>query len=39
MQERARQLLLPFDFQDRELIEQALPDSASRFRSAARDAI
>jgi excinuclease ABC subunit C len=27
MQERARQLLLPFDFADRELIEQALPDS------------
>jgi excinuclease ABC subunit C len=27
MQERARQLLLPFDFPDRELIEQALPDS------------
>jgi len=27
MQEKARQLLLPFDFPDRELIEQALPDS------------
>jgi excinuclease ABC subunit C len=27
MQERARQLLLPFDFPDRELIEQALPES------------
>src|SRR3954471_12966765 len=27
MQERARQLLLPFDFPDRELIEQALPDT------------
>jgi len=27
MQERARQVLLPFDFPDRELIEQALPDS------------
>jgi len=27
MQERARQLLIPFDFPDRELIEQALPDS------------
>ena len=27
MQERARQLLLPFDFPDRELIEQALPDA------------
>ena len=26
MQEKARQLLLPFDFQDRELVEQALPD-------------
>lgn len=27
MQEKARQLLLPFDFPDRELIEQTLPDS------------
>jgi excinuclease ABC subunit C len=27
MQERARQLLLPFDFPDRELIEQSLPDA------------
>ncbi len=27
MQERARQLLLPFDFPDRELIEQTLPDT------------
>lgn len=27
MQERARDVLLPFDFPDRELIEQALPDS------------
>jgi len=27
MQGKARQLLLPFDFPDRELIEQALPDS------------
>src|SRR5213075_1134200 len=27
MQERARQVLLPFDFSDRELIEQSLPDS------------
>src|SRR3954467_11282920 len=27
MQERARQVLLPFDFPDRELIEQTLPDS------------
>lgn len=27
MQEKARQLLLPFDFSDRELIEQTLPDS------------
>jgi excinuclease ABC subunit C len=26
MQERARQLLLPFDFPDRELLEQSLPD-------------
>lgn len=27
MQERARQLLLPFDFPDRELLEQAVPDT------------
>ena len=27
MREKARQVLLPFDFPDRELIEQALPDS------------
>ncbi|HET7614874.1 MAG TPA: excinuclease ABC subunit UvrC [Gemmatimonadaceae bacterium] len=27
MQEKARDLLLPFDFQDRELVEQALPES------------
>jgi excinuclease ABC subunit C len=27
MQERARQVLLPFDFPDRELIEQAMPDT------------
>ncbi|MEX2109956.1 MAG: excinuclease ABC subunit UvrC [Gemmatimonadaceae bacterium] len=27
MQERARQVLLPFDFPDRELLEQALPDT------------
>jgi excinuclease ABC subunit C len=27
MQERARQLLLPFDFPDRELLEQALPET------------
>jgi len=27
MQERARQLLLPFDFPDRTLVEQALPDT------------
>jgi len=27
MQERARQLLLPFDFPDRELVEQAMPDT------------
>jgi excinuclease ABC subunit C len=27
MQEKARDLLLPFDFPDRELIEQSLPDS------------
>ena len=26
MQERARELLLPFDFQDRELLEQSVPD-------------
>ena len=37
MQERARQLLLPFDFPDRELIEQALPDSRIQsFHSAGR---
>jgi excinuclease ABC subunit C len=27
MQERSRQLLLPFDFPDRELLEQSLPDA------------
>jgi len=27
MRERARQLLLPFDFPDRDLVEQALPDT------------
>src|ERR1700682_688531 len=30
MQEKARQLLLPFDFPDRELIEQALPEEPQR---------
>mgnify|MGYP000604346103 CR=1 FL=1 len=27
MQERARELLLPFDFEDRELLEQSVPDA------------
>ena len=41
MQERARQLLLPFDFPDRELIEQALPDSRIQIplRGPRRDLI
>src|SRR3954452_4490401 len=41
MQERARQLLLPFDFQDRELIEQTLPDSRIQIpqRGPRRDLI
>src|SRR3954469_1958681 len=41
MQERARQLLLPFDFQDRELIEQTLPDTRIQIpqRGPRRDLI
>jgi excinuclease ABC subunit C len=41
MQEKARQLLLPFDFPDRELIEQALPDSKIQIpqRGPRRDLI
>jgi len=41
MQERARQLLLPFDFPDRELIEQTLPDSRIQIpqRGPRRDLI
>jgi excinuclease ABC subunit C len=41
MQEKARQLLLPFDFPDRELIEQALPDSRIQIpqRGPRRDLI
>ena len=41
MQEKARHLLLPFDFQDRELIEQALPDSRIQIpqRGPRRDLI
>src|SRR3954462_1516913 len=41
MQEKARQVLLPFDFQDRELIEQALPDTRIQIpqRGARRDLI
>ncbi len=41
MQERARQLLLPFDFPDRELIEQALPESRIQIpqRGPRRDLI
>lgn len=41
MQERARELLLPFDFPDRELIEQALPDSRIQIpqRGPRRDLI
>src|SRR6266566_4098261 len=41
MQEKARQLLLPFDFPDRELIEQALPDSRIQIpqRGSRRDLI
>jgi excinuclease ABC subunit C len=41
MQERARQLLLPFDFPDRELVEQALPDSRIQIpqRGPRRDLI
>ncbi|MFL5487747.1 MAG: excinuclease ABC subunit UvrC [Gemmatimonadaceae bacterium] len=41
MQERARQVLLPFDFPDRELIEQSLPDSRIQIpqRGPRRDLI
>jgi excinuclease ABC subunit C len=41
MQEKARQMLLPFDFPDRELIEQALPDSRIQIpqRGPRRDLI
>jgi excinuclease ABC subunit C len=41
MQEKARQLLLPFDFPDRELIEQALPESKIQIpqRGPRRDLI
>ena len=41
MQEKARQLLLPFDFPDRELIEQTLPDSKIQIpqRGPRRDLI
>jgi excinuclease ABC subunit C len=41
MQEKARQVLLPFDFPDRELIEQSLPDSRIQIpqRGPRRDLI
>lgn len=41
MQEKARQVLLPFDFQDRELVEQALPDTKIQIpqRGPRRDLI
>ena len=41
MQERARQLLLPFDFPDRDLVEQALPDTRIQIpqRGPRRDLI
>lgn len=41
MQEKARQVLLPFDFPDRELIEQTLPDSKIQIpqRGPRRDLI
>ncbi|HEY3133366.1 MAG TPA: excinuclease ABC subunit UvrC [Gemmatimonadaceae bacterium] len=41
MQEKARQVLLPFDFPDRELIEQTLPDSKFQIpqRGPRRDLI
>jgi excinuclease ABC subunit C len=41
MQEKSRQLLLPFDFQDRELIEQTLPDTRIQIpqRGPRRDLI
>ena len=41
MQEKARQVLLPFDFQDRELIEQTLPDTRIQIpqRGSRRDLV
>src|SRR5258705_705538 len=41
MQEKARQVLVPFDFPDRELIEQSLPDSRIQIpqRGPRRDLI
>jgi len=41
MQDKARQVLLPFDFPDRELIEQSLPDSKIQIpqRGPRRDLI
>ena len=41
MQERARQVLLPFDFPDRELLEQSLPDTRFQIpqRGPRRDLI
>ena len=41
MQEKAREVLLPFDFPDRELIEQSLPDSKIQIpqRGPRRDLI
>jgi excinuclease ABC subunit C len=41
MQEKARQVLLPFDFPDRELIEQSLPDTRIQIpqRGPRRDLI
>src|SRR3954464_4558633 len=41
MQEKARQVLLPFDFPDRELVEQTLPDSRIQIpqRGPRRDLI
>jgi excinuclease ABC subunit C len=41
MQEKARQVLLPFDFPDRDLIEQSLPDSKIQIpqRGPRRDLI
>jgi excinuclease ABC subunit C len=41
MQEKAKQLLLPFDFRDRELVEQTLPDTRIQIpqRGPRRDLI